>query len=654
MTRQRAELMTRAPRASVLPSFVLDRARALERNFTTAGCLPADVGARVISAADKALGVSRLSRSNVGARSVGAIERDQYTIQKLAFEGVPGLPVPAHLYLPRAPAPWPGVVHAVGHWMENGKLEPDVQRLNILLVRHGMAVLCFDPLGQGERRIGWHQHGQLATHLVGLTSLGVMVCENRAAVDVLHDHPGVDDDRIGMTGTSGGGLTTLFASALDDRLRSAAVCCIINTQVGFIEAGLGTGWDGFVDLCCQIPGFCTIGSMAEIVACRAPRDFLAIHATSDPAFPVENARAVAEEAGALYTAAGHAAGFVFVEVPGGHGLFGPQRSATLAFFARTLACEAVTPEAEARLLEPPYSVTHDVARATDDLRQTFARPSRSVSECFDQQVDTNAPLVAMARKRAMELRMRRRTLDAGSLERALGGFPDPSPTRVFIQDQVPLPEGGYGERLSFQSEPGVELDALLFLSENWSDEAPPVVIVLDEGGKQQALDSLEARHALERGAAVFVPDLRGTGESAACEFELASGAWMLDRDLLNQRVWDTLRSVDVLSERYSTGQQIDKSRIVVWGIESFSVVALIAGALDPRLAAVGARATFASLEDLLAERPRLSPMLFHFRLLELVDFDDLKRMISPRVAETVSRDAEVGEALDSVLEELSR
>ncbi len=62
--------------------------------------------------------------------------------------------------------------------MENAKLEPDLQLLNMRLVRSGLAVLCYDPLGQGERRIGWHQHGQLAPLLVGFTSLGVMVTES--------------------------------------------------------------------------------------------------------------------------------------------------------------------------------------------------------------------------------------------------------------------------------------------------------------------------------------------------------------------------------------------------------------------------------------------------------------------------------------------
>ena len=81
----------------------------------------------------------------------------------------------------RRPARTPPSCTRPGHWMENARLEPDLQRFNALLARAGMVVLCYDPLGQGERRAGWHQHGQLAPLLSGFTSLGVMVAETLGA-----------------------------------------------------------------------------------------------------------------------------------------------------------------------------------------------------------------------------------------------------------------------------------------------------------------------------------------------------------------------------------------------------------------------------------------------------------------------------------------
>ena len=73
---------------------------------------------------------------------VREIAGDGYAVEVGTYEAVPGLVVPAHVYRPAAPGPHPAVVHTPGHWMENARLEPDLQRFNALLARAGMVVLC--------------------------------------------------------------------------------------------------------------------------------------------------------------------------------------------------------------------------------------------------------------------------------------------------------------------------------------------------------------------------------------------------------------------------------------------------------------------------------------------------------------------------------
>src|SRR4029078_2042903 len=105
-----------------------------------------------------------------------------------------------HVYRPAVPGPHPAIVHTPGHWMENARLAPDPQRFNAPLPRGATLVLCLDPLGQGERRSGWHQRGQLAPLLAGFTSLGVMVAESLAGLDVLAARGDIDRDRLAVTG----------------------------------------------------------------------------------------------------------------------------------------------------------------------------------------------------------------------------------------------------------------------------------------------------------------------------------------------------------------------------------------------------------------------------------------------------------------------
>jgi hypothetical protein len=151
------------------------------------------------------------------------------------------------------------------------------------------------------------------------------------------------------------------------------------------------------------------------------------------------------------------------------------------------------------------------------------------------------------------------------------------------------------------------------------------------------------RSAQQDGWAVLMPDLRGTGESATSEFEMATAAWMLDRDLLNQRVWDTLRCVDFLSSRYSSAQQIDKGRIAIWGTGAFGLIALLAAAIDTRLRMAVAR-DLRSLEDAMSIGTP-SPMLFRFNILEVLDLSDLVDCIAPRRATLAVDHDDVGALL---------
>lgn len=633
----------------MVPDFILSRVSELDRSCSRAhDHVGVERNAAVRAGLAEALGLGRIPRSTAPLQRQGQVERDGYIIEKLVYEALPGLPVPGHLYLPASSGPHPAVVHVPGHWLENAKVEPDLQLLNVRLVRSGIAVYCFDPLGQGERRIGWHQHGQLAPLLVGFTSLGVMVTESLVALDLLETRPDIDPSRLAMTGASGGGFVTIFATAVDPRIAVAAIACIVNTHLGQIsDAAFGTGWDGWVDLCNQVPDLCAIASMEEILSCAVPRRIAVVHAEDDPPFPIAGARAVTARVRALYEETGAAGHFDYVEVPGGHGLHGATRTAVARFLTRELLGTEAAAQPEELVFQPVWEVTHDVARAERPQRRAHTPGLGADGRCLRQPADSNGPLVELSRTRAAQLREERRPLTTDELRKLVGPFPVRTPLEARVSNHVPVP-GGYGQRIVYRPEGGIALDAAFFLAENWSDSFAPVFVLLDEGGKEQALDSVEAARARERGCALFLPDLRGTGESAASEFEIATAAWMLDRDLLNQRVWDVVRTVDLLSERYSTGQQIDKGRIIVWGIAAFGLIALMAAALDSRIAAAGVTG-LTSLETLLVENSRVTPMAYCYRLLEFLDIDDLVQLTAGHIAATgLDAPAAIDAALASV------
>ncbi|MBI3856622.1 MAG: metalloendopeptidase, partial [Planctomycetes bacterium] len=89
-------------------------------------------------------------KTPLNAKVVGTVKGDGFRVEKVIYESRPGHHVTAVLYLPEGKGPFPGVLVPCGH-SDKGKAEEAYQRISLLLVKNGLAVLCYDPIGQGER-----------------------------------------------------------------------------------------------------------------------------------------------------------------------------------------------------------------------------------------------------------------------------------------------------------------------------------------------------------------------------------------------------------------------------------------------------------------------------------------------------------------------
>ncbi len=133
------------------------------------------------------------------------------------------------------------------------------------------------------------------------------------AIDVLARRPDIDGERIAMVGHSYGGFYTLYAAALDPRIRVAVVSAYFNDREQVLDSSEP---GGFLDW--RYPDSLTLWRDPAVAALVAPRPLLIEAGTQDQLFPIDGARRAAPEAAQFYARQGAADRFRFMEFAGRH------------------------------------------------------------------------------------------------------------------------------------------------------------------------------------------------------------------------------------------------------------------------------------------------------------------------------------------------
>src|SRR6516165_8518032 len=143
-----------------------------------------------------------------------------YRVRKYRYEIVPGFESTALLYEPgQLRGKVPAILDFTGH-DPLGNLTEYEQKRCINFAKRGILALSLGWPGLGELGQPENNHdfaGQL--DLVGANSLGFFYLIIRRGLDLLATLSNVDEQRIGVTGLSGGGWQTVLISSLDERVR---------------------------------------------------------------------------------------------------------------------------------------------------------------------------------------------------------------------------------------------------------------------------------------------------------------------------------------------------------------------------------------------------------------------------------------------------
>uniref|UniRef100_UPI00261704A6 alpha/beta hydrolase family protein n=1 Tax=uncultured Gimesia sp. TaxID=1678688 RepID=UPI00261704A6 len=503
-------------------------------------------------------------RSALNARVTGIITENGFTIEKILFESQPGFHVTANLYRPSGSGPFPAILHPVGH-SENGKAYDSYQRANRLLVQNGFVVLCFDPIGQGERKqlIGpegkplhraSHEHQELgvAPILLGRSLGSYMVWDGVRAIDYLCSRSDVDPKRIGCTGNSGGGNLTSYLMAYDERIVAAAPGCFMTTHRRKNESP-GPG-DAEQNLFAQIrDGF----DHSDFILVRAPKPTLILAATKD-FVPIEGAWEAFRQAKRAYTLLGYPERVELIEANEKHGFSQRLREGAVRFFAHWLQGRRIEVFEEVNV---PILTDKDL-QVTPDGQVLSLPDERSI---FDLFADYERQLAAQRPK------LTRAVVRDVTGIRPLSELPKPKVDvpKVDINGNHASPQ-----RLLFHPEPGIVLPALYWSQGN----AEPVLIAPAEG---MNFAVKEAKQLNEKGHPVLIIEVRDTGETRTRNWRFFGADYYIAHML--GRCWLGMRTEDLLvCSRWLKEQQQAKSvRLTANG--EIGPAAQHAAALEPEL-----------------------------------------------------------------------
>ena len=250
-------------------------------------------------------GIDTMSSCSLEPRITERVTKDGYVRERVLIQTEPGVIMTLYALIPADLGPGerrPVVITPHGHG-SGGKLStagrsdiPEVVEAietynydyGVQCVRQGFVVFCPDARGFGERR-EWPRQGDTPELIMtsccdllnnmamplGQTVAGMWTWDLMRLADYVATRPECDANRLGCAALSGGGLQTLWFSALDSRVKCAVV------------SGYFYGYkDALLKLCTNcscnyVPRLWEVADIGDIAALVAPRPLLIETGTED-------------------------------------------------------------------------------------------------------------------------------------------------------------------------------------------------------------------------------------------------------------------------------------------------------------------------------------------------------------------------------------
>ncbi len=244
-------------------------------------------------------------------------ELGDYRLEKVAVQTDEDIYMPCYVLTPRHVNPpykpvialhghgSGGAAHLVGRFIDDTPSQQEkefIENFNYdyarQLAKHGYMVFVPELTGFGERMEKlpfmtsylYSNYGEemwksscrsinLLYMMIGKTANGLRVWDVMRTIDYIRSRPEPMTTSLACMGLSGGGMTSLYASAVDERITASVINGYFNTYRSSILSV-------FHCECNYIPGLLKYAEMPDIAALIAPRPLLIVSGTKDDLFPI--------------------------------------------------------------------------------------------------------------------------------------------------------------------------------------------------------------------------------------------------------------------------------------------------------------------------------------------------------------------------------
>lgn len=257
---------------------------------------------------------------------IETVDMGNYVREKVVFDADPDSAIPGYILIPKGlTGPTrsvlclhghgpgkdavAGVVAPSNHWTQEAK-QDIIRKYNYDYARQfaekGYVAFTFDFRCFGERASApFDLHGSnvcnvhfMRGSLLGMNLLALHIYDTSRAIDYLLGRPEVDHNRIGCIGLSFGGAMSMWAAAMDKRIKVVGISgylCEYETYA--VRKGNFCGSQ-------YVPALRRYFDVCDIAAMIAPRPLIIESGIHDDGFPIESANRAYERLKKAYAAWG--------------------------------------------------------------------------------------------------------------------------------------------------------------------------------------------------------------------------------------------------------------------------------------------------------------------------------------------------------------